>query len=69
MVTYEIVKEIATLSETDNATKRLALVSWNGAPAKIDIRSWLKDGKPLKGVTLNEDEARQLVEVLNDYYA
>lgn len=65
---YEIIKEIATLSETETTSKRLTLTSWRGGPAKLDIRTWAKDGRPLKGCTLTDDEARKLMETLKDFF-
>lgn len=53
------------------AEKQLKLVSWNGKPAKLDLRKWnnTKDGlAPGKGITLTEDEARELVSVLENYF-
>lgn len=38
-------------------------MAYNGYPAKLDLRKW-KDGQPLKGVTLSDDEARSLLEAL-----
>ena len=65
-VTYEIKAEIGELSDS----KKVRVVSWNGATAKVDIRTWSeKDGevKAGKGVCLTNDEAKKLVELLNDY--
>ena len=46
--------------------KEINLVSWNGRPAKIDIRSWQKDhDKCGKGIALTWDEAEELVKLLN----
>ena len=58
---YEIVKTIATLSQNGDTSKELNRVSYNGSPAKYDLRSWKRaDGeeKLLKGLTLTEEEAR-----------
>ena len=56
---YEIVEHIATLSQSGNTSKELNRVSYNGSPAKYDLRIWRReDGeeKLLKGLTLTEDE-------------
>ncbi len=38
---YEIVEEIAVLSENPKGwRKELNLVSWNGRPPKFDLRDW-----------------------------
>ena len=42
--TFEIEEHLLTLSENDKGwTKELNRVSFNGAPAKFDIRSWSPD--------------------------
>lgn len=66
-VKYEIIKKIEVLSEGKNGwTKELNLVSWNGRPAKIDIRDWNhEEGKMGKGITLSYDEAQLVKEALD----
>lgn len=66
MITHEIIK---TLGEIGGA-KRLCLVSWNGNPAKLDLRIWRTDGGTLvpgRGITLTEDEAGTLAALLEAY--
>lgn len=66
---YEITEHIATLSEYYGTTKELNRISYNGAPPKLDLRSWKQeaDGKRmLKGLTLTEEEADALREALNN---
>lgn len=65
---YEIVEHIATLSEVGTTSKELNRVSYNGAPAKYDLRSWKREGdteQMLKGLTLTDEEAAALKEALN----
>ena len=65
---YEIVEHIATLSQSGDTSKELNRVSYNGSPAKYDLRSWKReDGeeKLLKGLTLTDEEATALKEALN----
>ena len=60
---YEIVERIAVLSENGSTTKELNKVSYNGSPAKYDLRSWKRENgeeKLLKGLTLNDEEATAL---------
>ena len=67
-IKYEIVEEIGVLSEnpSNGWTKELNLVSWNGYKAKYDIRDWAPDHERMsKGVTLTEDEAAELVDLLS----
>ena len=60
---YEIVRHIATLSETNDGSKELNIVSFNGKPQKYDIRTWRRDEngeRMLKGVTLSDEEMQIL---------
>ncbi|MBR3261760.1 MAG: YdbC family protein [Lachnospiraceae bacterium] len=63
---YEIVKHIGVLSEsTKGWTKELNVISWNGANPKYDIRDWAPDHEKMgKGITLTEEEAAKLRELL-----
>ena len=63
---YEIVEEIGVLSEgTRGWRKELNRISWNGGPVKYDIRDWAPDHSKMgKGITLTEEEANQLKELL-----
>ena len=65
-ITFEIVEHIGVLSENAKGwTKELNKVSWNGAAAKYDIREWAPEHEKMgKGVTLTEEEARKLKELL-----
>lgn len=65
---YEIIEEIAVLS-TDRRgwSLELNLVSWNGREPKFDLRSWSEEHEKMgKGVTLTNDEARELMIALED---
>lgn len=66
--TYEVTKEIGRLGE--NSKKEVNVISWNGKEAKIDIREYYeKDGekKMGKGVSLTNEEAKELVNLLTEY--
>ncbi len=65
-IRYEITESLGVLSENSRGwSKELNLVSWNDAAAKFDIREWSPDHEKMgKGVTLSEDEAKKLYEVL-----
>ena len=53
--TFEIEEKLLVLSENDKGwTKELNRVSFNGAPAKYDIRTWSPDySKMGKGIILS----------------
>ena len=63
---YEILEEIAVLSENPKGwRKEFNLVSWNGRPAKFDIRDWAPDHEKMgKGVTLSKEEFAALKEAI-----
>ncbi|HZK33286.1 MAG TPA: PC4/YdbC family ssDNA-binding protein [Tissierellaceae bacterium] len=66
-IKYEITEKIAVLSERGDWTKEINRVSWNDRPAKFDLRDWNHEtGKMGKGVTLTEEEARMLMEALEE---
>ena len=68
-ITMEVVKRIAVLSDPEAGYKKeLNLVSWNGAEPKIDLRTWSPEGIALKGLTLTEDEAKELCKALNEMF-
>lgn len=63
---------IGSLKEDDQHdwTKAVAKISWNDNPSTLDIRSMnLYDNKMGKGISLSDDEADALVNLLleNDY--
>ncbi len=67
MLNYEIKRRIIVLSENKKTgwTKELNLISWNGAPAKIDIREFSPDRQKLsRGITLTMDEMKQIKDAI-----
>lgn len=67
MLNYEIKRRIIVLSENKKTgwTKELNLISWNGAPAKIDIREFSPDRQKLsRGITLAMDEMKQIKDAI-----
>ena len=57
---FEIKEHIGVISSNENGwSKELNVVSWNGQPAKFDIRDWDQDHQRMtKGVTLLDRENR-----------
>jgi len=69
-ISYEVKKEIGTIKEDEKYPMLLRVVSWNGRDAKIDIRNYTieeEKEKPGKGICLSNDEAKVLVDLLNEY--
>ena len=64
---FEITEKIAVLS-TDNKgwSKELNKVSYNGYPAKYDLRAWDENHEKMgKGITLNDEEMQILKDALD----
>ena len=65
-VDYEIVEEYGEVRRGEGQWPlKVRRVSWNGRPAKVDLRYWSPDDKPRKGITLTSEEARQVKEILS----
>lgn len=72
-IEYKVSSKIGTLSQYEKDgviySKELRIVSWNGKDEKYDLRTWYddKDGneRMTKGITLNEDEMKNLISILN----
>ena len=69
-IKYEITKEIGVLSESAKGwAKELNMVSWNDREPKFDLREWAPEHEKMgKGVTLTEDEAKALFELLKNIF-
>ena len=67
-ITFEIQKHIGVIQEENKGwRKELNLVSWNGGPAKYDIRAWSADYQKMdRGITLKPGETRNLKTLLED---
>ena len=69
-ITFEIKEQIGVITElTPQWKKELNLVSWNGNPAKYDIRDW--DGehtRMARGITLTEEEMRKVYAMLKERF-
>lgn len=62
--TFEIVEKLLVLSENEKGwTKELNRVSFNGAPAKFDLRTWSQDHTKMgKGITLSNEEFKVILD-------
>lgn len=71
-ITHDIEKHIGVLSVNEQTgwQKEINMVSWNDRPAKIDLRDWSPDHSKLgKGITLTDDEARNLERLLGEHFS
>ena len=64
---FQIEEHLLVLSENDKGwTKELNRVSFNGAPAKYDIRTWSPDHTKMgKGITLTNEEFQVMLDALS----
>lgn len=63
-----ITKPLAVLGENGRGNTKEA-ISWNGNDAKLDIREWHPNHERCgKGITLTEDEGRNLYIALKAIY-
>lgn len=67
-IKYEIVEHLGVLSESEKGWKKeLNLISWNQREPKYDIRDWSENHEKMgKGITLSNDEAMKLRNILNN---
>lgn len=64
---YEIVEHLGTVSTSPDGkyATEVNMISYNNARPKVDIRTWNKEeGKMYKGITLNNYEVKQLLQIL-----
>jgi len=66
-INCEIIESYGKISVgKGNWNKEVNLVSWNGMPAKIDIRSWQTNRQRCgKGIAITREEAEELVKILS----
>ena len=66
-IKFEVKETLGTVGED----KKLQVINWNNKGDKLDLRSWWEDKngeeKCGKGITLTDDEARELVDLLSAY--
>lgn len=67
---FDIVENLGVLSVNSKGWKKeLNLVSWNDRDPKYDLRDWNEDHTRMsKGITLTEEEAKLLLDILTDEF-
>lgn len=65
-IKFEIVEKLGVISESPKGWKKeVNRISWNGNAPKIDIRDWSPEHDKMgKGITLTDEEAKDLVAIL-----
>ncbi len=68
-ITYKILRPLGILKENDKGyTKEVNIMTWNRGKPKFDLREWNPDHDPRKGITLTEEEAIILRDLLISYF-
>ncbi|MBD5399988.1 MAG: hypothetical protein HDR51_05990 [Treponema sp.] len=64
---FQITESIGVISTSKTGwTTELNKVSWSGRPAKFDLRGWSPDHQKMgKGITLSDEELKNLKNVIN----
>lgn len=66
---YEITDELGIIGDTAEWHKEVNVISWNGGEGKLDIRVWSPNSEKMsKGISLDDEEAHQLYEILKGRY-
>ena len=76
-ITWDVQKHLGCITSTirgrkegDTWMKEVNIVAWNGGLPKIDIRDWDENHERMsKGITLSESEAKEVMEILQRYFA
>ena len=73
MTNYQIVQTVGVMSVGKSSEKRLTVTQWYGRPASLDVRVWRRQDNaeltPARGLTLTDDEAHRLMELLRQYFS
>lgn len=67
-IKFDIEETLGEISESAKGWKKeLNLISWNGRPAKFDLREWDPNHQKMgKGITLSKEELKALKVLLNN---
>ena len=67
-VTFDIKAQLGVLTEYPTGWKKeVNMVSWNGNPAKVEIRDWDPEHEKMsRGITLNEKEIGSLLDIITE---
>lgn len=70
-VEFKLISRIGTLANYQTGwNKEINIVAWNGGVPKYDVRDWNPEhDRMTRGVTLHEEEAKKLVEILTERFA
>lgn len=67
-VTFEIKAQLGVLQAYPTGwAKEMNMVSWNGSPAKVDIREWDENHEKMsRGITLSDKEVEAMLDIITD---
>lgn len=58
-IEYKVIKDYGVIANHNGVELRLRLISWDGNPAKYDLRAWRND-YAMGGITMTKDELETL---------
>lgn len=68
-ITYDVVKSIGVIADNGAWETQINMISWNHGAPKFDIRKWnIENNRMSKGISLTENEARELAKALTKYF-
>lgn len=70
-IVFEITEHIGIIGKNNSSgwKRELNLVSWNGNPAKYDMRDWDEEHKMMsRGITLTKEEVKILFDLLRESF-
>lgn len=69
-IKYKVVARLGVIDTyTTGWRKEINLISWNGQPAKYDIRDWDSSHELMsRGVTLYEDEMKTMMQLVSKFH-
>lgn len=65
---YTVIEHISELSEKKKGKREVNIIRWENGKPQMDIRIWKPDGTMGRGISLNEEECRVLLRILQDRY-
>ena len=64
-ISYKVLKDYGTIADHNGLQLKLQLISWNGKPAKLDLRAW-RNGYAMGGIAMTKDELETLGIYINE---
>lgn len=66
---YQVIEKCGIIGQSGDFTKEVRIISYNGGPPRVDIRSWKHRGEKEfigKGISFSPSEAARLWGILRE---